>query len=215
MELLLIRHAEPVRIPPGAAGGGPADPVLTPTGRAQAGRLAAWWHPGELDLVVTSPLLRARQTAEPLAARQGRNPEVIDGLREYDAQADHYLPVEELRERGDDRWLAMVEGRWEDYGGEHPATFTARVCEVIDGLAAANPGRRIAVVCHGGVINVYLAAVLGLDRHLWFEPGYTSVSRVRVHRSGIRSVVSVNETAHLIGRRDGPAPGTGGEGSGP
>ena len=34
--------------------------------------------------------------------------------------ADHYIPMEELRETKDDQWQAMVEGRWEDYGGENP-----------------------------------------------------------------------------------------------
>jgi probable phosphoglycerate mutase len=52
------------------------------------------------------------------------------------------------------------------------------------------------------VINVYLAALLGLERHLWFEPAYTSVSRVAAARSGPRSVVTLNETAHLVGSRD-------------
>ncbi|HEX6311326.1 MAG TPA: histidine phosphatase family protein, partial [Acidimicrobiia bacterium] len=42
MELLLIRHAEPVRIGPGEGGDGPVDPELTPRGRTQAERLAAW-----------------------------------------------------------------------------------------------------------------------------------------------------------------------------
>jgi probable phosphoglycerate mutase len=202
VELLLVRHAEPVRIPPGRTAGAPADPPLTPAGRAQAARLAAWWRPGEIDHVVTSPRARAYPTAEPLAERLGCGLEVIDGLREYDAAADHYLPVEELRARRDDRWQAMVEGRWEDYGGEDPGAFTARVRDVLGALVGAHPGRRVAVVCHGGVINVYLADVLGLARPLWFEPAYTSVSRVRANRDGVRSVVSVNETAHLDATRD-------------
>jgi hypothetical protein len=51
------------------------------------------------------------------------------------------------------------------------------------------------------VINVYLADVLGIDRLLWFDPVYTSVSRVKVSRDGIRSLVTLNETAHLQGVR--------------
>ena len=52
------------------------------------------------------------------------------------------------------------------------------------------------------MINVYLGALLGLDRHLWFEPAYTSISRIAAARSGERSVVSLNETAHLVAARD-------------
>ena len=51
MELLLVRHAEPVRIGPGE-GDGPADPELTERGREQAERLAAWLEPEAIDLVV-------------------------------------------------------------------------------------------------------------------------------------------------------------------
>jgi probable phosphoglycerate mutase len=52
------------------------------------------------------------------------------------------------------------------------------------------------------VINVYLAALLGLTPQLWFDPGYTSVSRVRAARSGARSLASLNETAHLYATRE-------------
>ena len=67
----------------------------------------------------------------------------------------------------------------------------------VDGIIAANPGRTVAAVCHGGTINAYLSAVLGLDRLMFFVPDYTSVSRVRAARSGPRSLVTLNETAHL------------------
>lgn len=200
MELLLIRHAEPVRIGPGE-GNGPADPHLTELGREQARRLAAWLEPEAIDHVVVSPLLRARETAAPLLEHLGRSPEIDDVLTEYDARADHYIPTEELRETRDDRWTAMVEGRWEEFGGDEPAAFRARVIPRIDAIAVAHPGERVAVVCHGGVINVYLADVLGIDRLLWFDPAYTSVSRAKVSREGIRSLATLNETSHLQGVR--------------
>ena len=69
--------------------------------------------------------------------------------------------------------------------------------EAVDGIIADNPGRTVAAVCHGGTINAYLSAVLGLDKLMFFVPDYTSVSRVRASRSGPRSLVSLNETAHL------------------
>lgn len=201
MELILVRHAEPVRIAPGERGDGPVDPELTELGHDQARRLGAWLAPDGIDHVITSPLLRARETAAPLAERLGRQPEIDAGLIEYDVGADSYIPVEELRLTRDDRWTAMVEGRWEDFGGEPPEKFRARVLPRMAEIAAAHPGERVAVVCHGGVVNVYLAAVIGIDRTLWFEPGYTSVSRVKVSRDGLRSIATLNETAHLRGVR--------------
>jgi hypothetical protein len=49
------------------------------------------------------------------------------------------------------------------------------------------------------VINVALAAILRLERSLFFEPAYASVHRIAASRKGIKTVVSMNETAHLRG----------------
>ena len=201
MELLLIRHAEPVRIGPGTAAG-PADPHLTERGRAQADRLAAWLAVERVDAVLSSPLRRARDTAEPVGRALGVDVEVVDNLMEYDARSDFYIPVEELRETRDHHWTAMIEGRWDELGGEPPDQFRARIVPCVGAIIERFPGGTVAAVCHGGVINVYLAALLGLDRHLWFHPEYTSISRVAAARTGERSVVTLNETAHLVATRD-------------
>ena len=55
-------------------------------------------------------------------------------------------------------------------------------------------------MCHGGVINSYLAHVLGLGgQPSFFYPNYTSIHRVAAAASGERSIVTINETAHLRG----------------
>ena len=138
----------------------------------------AWLAIEPVHHIVSSPKRRAVETATPLATAVGLGIEIIDGLVEWDADADHYIPMEELRESKDDQWRAMVEGRWEDYGGERPEQFRSRIIPVLDAVIDAHPGETVVVVCHGGVINVHLAALLGLAQHLWFDPGYTSVSRV-------------------------------------
>ena len=200
MNIIWVRHAEPERI---AAGSGvPANPSLTSRGRAQAAQLAAWLAYEPIDVVVSSPQRRAVETAEPVAQAHGLTVEIVDGLVEYDVQSDHYIPIEELRVTKDERWLAMVEGRWTEFGGEEPDLFRARIEITSDQLIAAHPGQTVVAVCHGGVINVALAAVLGLDRSLWFDPPYTSVSRMAAARTGVRSIVSLNECAHLHARRE-------------
>jgi 2,3-bisphosphoglycerate-dependent phosphoglycerate mutase len=202
MELVLVRHAEPIRIGPGESAGEAVDPELTRRGFDQAERLGAWLAGERVHHIVSSPLRRARETAQPVAAAHGLEVEIVDGLQEWDAEADHYIPMEELRETKDDRWQAMIEGRWEDYGGENPERFRDRIVPKLDGVIDAHPGETVVVVCHGGVINVYLASLLGLSQHLWFDPGYTSISRVRASRSGARSLASLNETAHLYATRE-------------
>jgi broad specificity phosphatase PhoE len=71
----------------------------------------------------------------------------------------------------------------------------------IERVVATHPGGLVAIVAHGGVINAYLAHILGLGTRMFFEPAYTSVSRVVASRSGARQLVSVNETGHLRATR--------------
>ncbi len=200
MNILWVRHAEPERIESGT--GVPANPSLTERGREQAQRVADWLAHEHVDAVLSSPQRRAIETAEPVARAHGLTIEVVDGLVEYDVQSDHYIPMEELRATKDERWTAMVEGRWTDFGGEEPDAFVSRVTTTIDDIVARYPGRNVVAVCHGGVINVAMGSVINLDRPLWFDPMYTSISRLAASRTGVRSVTSLNERAHLEARRD-------------
>ena len=200
MELLWVRHAEPQRVAPGT--GRPANPPLTEHGREQAQRLAGWLAHEHIDAVLTSPQQRAIETAQPIADAHGLKIEIVEGLVEYDVQSDHYIPMEELRATNDPRLQDMMEGRWEMFGGESPDVFAARIRDTLDAVIAAHAGQRVIAVCHGGVINVALAIVLELDRLLWFDPHYTSLSRVFASRAGVRSLSLLNSDAHLIGRRD-------------
>ena len=190
MDLLLIRHALPVRI---EDGDGPADPELSDEGWRQAGALAAWLADEEIDVMVASPLRRAQETAQPLARLLELEVATVDGLAEFDRNAPWYIPIEELKAADDPRWHAMVAGDWD----LDPDEFQRSVVAAVDGIIAGHPGRTVAAVCHGGTINAYLSAILGLEKLMFFVPDYTSVSRVRASRTGPRSLVSLNETGHL------------------
>lgn len=194
MELLLIRHALPVRreIESGAA-----DPGLSEAGHAQALHLAEYLSSESVAAVYASPMRRARQTAEPLATQQGRDIVLVDDLAEWDRNSNEYVPVEELKAANDPRWQAMLRGEWNTHE-ESTDQFRGRVVGAIEGLIDAHVGDKIAVVCHGGVINGYLAHILGLaNPQGFFYPNYTSIHRVAAARGGERSVVTVNETSHL------------------
>jgi probable phosphoglycerate mutase len=199
MQLLLVRHALPERV---ENAGGPADPILTGEGRRQSELLADWLAHERIDHLMSSTLRRAQETAAPVARRLHLDVELVKGLSEFDADADSYIPIEELRASRDPRFFALVEGRWDELGSTvDPSSFADLVHTTIEGVIERFPGQRVAVVCHGGVINLYLGRLLGIDRHLWFEPGYTSISRVAASRDGHRTIVTVNETAHLIATR--------------
>jgi probable phosphoglycerate mutase len=137
------------------------------------------------------------QTAEPLARLQDAEVCTVDDVAEWDRHSNEYVPVEELKAADDPRWQAMLRGEWMVHE-ESPELFRQRVVDAIEGLVDAHSGDRIAVVCHGGVINGYLAHVLGLGvGQSFFYPNYTSIHRVAAARSGERSIVTINETSHL------------------
>jgi probable phosphoglycerate mutase len=195
MELLLIRHAEPVKI---VDADGPADPPLGERGIHQAERLADYLGEEAIGAVWSSPMQRARETAAPLAKQLGIDIVIDSELAEFDKEATSYIPVEELKATKDERWLAMVEGNF-DADGVDPVEFQRGVVRAIEHIITGNPGGSVAVVCHGGVINAFLAHILGIERALWFEPRYTSIHRVFASRRGDRSLQTLNETAHLRG----------------
>jgi len=195
MELLLIRHALPVRRELDA---GIADPELSEAGHAQAQHLAEYLSSERLDAVYASPLRRAQQTARPLAASQGVEVQLVDEVAEWDRNSNEYVPIEELKAANDPRWQAMLRGEWNVHE-ESPEEFRARTVGAIEELVGRHSGDRIAIVCHGGVINGYLSHVLRLEDapNGFFYPNYTSIHRVAAARSGERSIVTINETSHL------------------
>jgi probable phosphoglycerate mutase len=156
-----------------------------------------------VEAIYTSPLTRARETAAPLAERLGLEPVVVDLLAEFDRHDPVYIPLEELKagttEADRQKWRAMLAG---NESAERRA-WRDDLVGAIEVLIAANRGRRVAAVCHGGVINGYLSAVLGVDAPIFFEPWYCSVNRVVAASSGERSIVTVNEAPFL---RDLPTP---------
>ena len=195
MELLLVRHALPVRRELEV---GVADPELSEDGHAQAKLLAGYLNAERLDAIYASPLRRAQQTAEPVAEGAGLEIVLEPAVAEWDQHSNEYVPIEELKANDDPRWQAMVRGEWTSHD-ETPEQFNARIVGALERIIAEHRGGRVAVVCHGGVINGYLAHVLGLREHSFFYPNYTSIHRVASASTGERSIVTVNETTHLRG----------------
>jgi len=191
MDLLLIRHGLPVRVE--NPDGSPADPPLSPAGRDQAERAARWLAGEPVDAIYTSPLLRAAETAAPLAAQRGLTPRVEPGVIEFDHMEPSYVPLEELKASDPQAWRDQMRGYVERDAG----TFRAAVVEALERIIAAHPGGQVVVTCHGGVINAWTSHVLGLDRVFLFEPLYTGLNRFRASRAGERGLVSLNETPHL------------------
>ena len=195
MELILVRHALPVRVD-ATHDGSPADPGLSARGTEQAERLVGALAHHDVDAIYTSAARRAIETAAPLAATLGIVPLVEPGLAEFDAGHSSYVPVEELRAAGDPRWEMLLKGDLY-VAGVDPDDFRATVVAAVERIAAAHPGGRAVLVMHAGSINAWGGHVLGQSRPLWFGPAYCSISRFAAGRDGRRSVVSLNEIGHV------------------
>jgi len=193
MELVLIRHGLPERVE--TSDGSPADPPLSGIGRQQASRMADWLCKETFHNIYASPMQRAHQTAEPLAQRSDQLINLEPGVAEYDVDSDIYIPVEELKQVDYPRWKALMDGGYNDPEGF--AAFCDRVVSTVESIVTSNAGKKIAIVCHGGVINVWTAHVIGFEPRLFFNPDYTSINRYMAASSGERTVISLNQAVHL------------------
>ena len=88
MQLLLIRHALPLRSEPGQG----SDPDLSAEGTEQAKRLPDALARFPITWLVSSPQVRSVQTAQPVADALGLAVEVDERLAEYDRDLAHYIP---------------------------------------------------------------------------------------------------------------------------
>lgn len=192
MELILIRHGLPKKVV--ARPDGPADPELSSEGHDQAAATGAWLKERQIDRLYSSPMRRAIQTAEPLSRHLGLEIEIRDGVAEFDKDHHTYVPVEEFTREDFERVQKMMDG---SDGGGFPA-FSKLVIAELTGIVDENAGKRVAVACHGGVVNVWMAHVLGLEPRVFFIPDYGSVNRFMIARNGAKSLLSLNEAAPSI-----------------
>jgi broad specificity phosphatase PhoE len=143
---------------------GHADPPLNALGRAQSVELAETLAGESIARVYTSPLRRARETAELVAERLGVEIEPLEALREIDVGSWTGLTRDEVAERfpeGYARWLARAPHGFED--GETYEELTARVIPALRALAEAHPSATLLVVTHGGPSRVVQAHAAGID----------------------------------------------------
>jgi probable phosphoglycerate mutase len=191
VKLILIRHSEP------DPGRDVLDPPLTDHGRRLAAATGQWLAGEGIAGVYSSSSRRALETAALIAGSVGVPVVQRDGLAEFGA-GQEYVPVEELRRTGDARLAAMAAGDLAVFGTD-AETFRAEVSAAVGAIADAHPGQTVAVVAHAGVINAYLGDMLDIDRLLWVELDYAAICRVAVSRSGVRSVLALNERPHRCG----------------
>ena len=141
---------------------GHSDRPLTERGREQAHALADLVGSEKIDAVYTSPLSRARETAEIVAARAGLKAVALPELREVDTgrwSGHSRTDVEARFPEGFARWGSGGSG-WED--GESYEEMAERVIGALRKIAEDHPDGRVLVISHGGPIRAIHAAAEGL-----------------------------------------------------
>ena len=192
MQILLIRHALPLRTQAGEG----SDPELAAAGWEQARRLPEALARFPISRLVSSPQRRAVQTAEPVAAARQLTVSTDERLAEYDRGHSHYVPLEQVRAERPDDWDRMASGKLP--ASVDVGAFADRVSAGLsDIVAAANHRDTVAVFSHGGVINVILHGILGTAQELSFPIDYASVTQLRCSRSGAITVAGVNGVEHV------------------
>ncbi|MEJ7844172.1 MAG: histidine phosphatase family protein [Acidimicrobiales bacterium] len=195
-EVLLIRHGQSAAYVPGDADS--HDPPLSVLGRRQVAVLAARLAGRRIDAVVASDLVRAVETARPLAEDRDLEMVTRQDLREVDVGD---WAGGEFRVRAaarDPEFLAFARaGRWDAIPGAEPDNdLRERVFAAVSGIAAAHPGGSVAVVCHTGVINAVLARWVDAERSILAVIENTSVTTLRTDGQQWL-VVGVNDCHHL------------------
>jgi broad specificity phosphatase PhoE len=193
MQLLLIRHALPLRTEAGQG----SDPDLSNEGVEQAQRLPGALKRFPITHVVSSPQRRAVQTGQPVAAALGLPVEIDARLAEYDRDLAQYIPVEQLAAEAPEELKRLVDGQLP--GGVDESAFLARTRAAIDDLVAqCEHEATVAVFSHAGVINALLHQILGTERLLSFHVDYASITRLLSSRStGRLAVGGVNGIEHV------------------
>lgn len=195
MDLIIVRHGRPQRVEGLETA---ADPPLTEIGRAQAQAVARFLLQEPVDHVVSSPMRRARETAQPLADALGMDAEIIDDLAEIDKDADHYVPMEEMKADSGADWQAIVDDPLSMHGDVDIEEFADTVTAAFRQVIERNPGRTVVAFCHGMVTMQFLRRTLGYPEVHGLRTDYASITRVQASSSRpITSIRSVNETGHL------------------
>ena len=173
-EIWLCRHADCYQDMRSAE-----DPPLSAWGRDQAARFGERVRRVGVEAVYASTSARAVETAEAI----GRPVTADERLREYGN--DPRAAAEAAATTGGPHFTEDVEAA------------QGRIRAALDEIAAAHPGRRVAVVSHGGIILAHLCALLKVEfPSLRILPYYTSVTVIRVFE-GRHRIGCIGDTAHL------------------
>ncbi len=187
---------------------GRAECPLDESGLAEARATGAYFEGVGIDLIYTSPLSRAGETARIIG--EGRGLQVVPDPAFIDLDFGEWqgLPLREVRERYPDLYRIWRE-RPQDArfpGGETLAEATSRAWERLLGIIAECPEKTIIIVSHRVITKILICAAVGLDNsHFWQIKQDTTAINCLEHARGRFVLSLMNDTCHLKSiRSSGP-----------
>ena len=203
--ILLVRHGQSEGNAEGRFGGHSATP-LSAKGRAQAEATARALASEKVTAIYSSALLRAVQTAGPLARETGLEVKRTGAFRERSVGQMEGLTFQEAAERFPDDYAALLRRDFDLVltGGESYRQMLDRSARALDEAINLNRGGCVAVFSHTGTICILALHLLGaLDapnlRPVWITTANCGVTRMELREDGFLRVLTVNDTRHLAG----------------
>lgn len=200
-ELLVIRHGE-TDYNRQHRFQGHADVPLNALGRTQAERVAARLASEGVEAIVSSDLQRALATAQTVGGLLDLEPDVDPQWREQCFGVLEGMEVHAVRRDHAGLWTQWLryDADWTLPGGESVRSFHARVLRAVEAVADEHRGRRVAIVTHGGVLDMLWRHATSASLHgpRTVEIPNTGLNVLR-WRAGALEVLQWADAAHLDG----------------
>ncbi|MFF9086113.1 histidine phosphatase family protein [Streptomyces sp. NPDC014991] len=200
----LVRHAQSHASVKRLIAGSRTCPGLTELGREQAARLTARLEAEPLrpQALLTSPVPRARETAEVLANGLGLQAPVVETrLRELDFGTADGLTIDEYQRVHGAFDMTVHPDRPFAPGGETWNQFQSRAGRVVGDLTSRHRGGTVLVVCHAGLIVAAMSALLDVVPPVLFTdatPAATSINEF-VHDGSRWHLLRFDDAKHVDG----------------
>jgi len=196
--LLLVRHGKTEWNESGRYQGA-SDIPLNEQGLQQAEALRQRLEAERIDVVYSSDLRRAAQTAEVIMAGRSAVPLLCEELREMDFGEFEGLTFGEIRDRYPHiDWWSAQDSDLQLPGGESVMQLVERLDRFAGRLSQHADGDTVLVVAHGGTIRGLICALLGLGLEHWWQIGLDSASLTQIDLYPDRTVLSLlNDTCHV------------------
>lgn len=195
MQLVLIRHGQPQT----GQGAPEVDPPLTELGVAQATAAAAALEFHAPDIIVSSGMRRANQTAEPALERMNQELIIDERFSEIDFGGLPYVDGHMMKARGEDAFAAFLRDPIAAMGGDEES-MRARVLAGVEALFQTYAGKTVAVYCHAIPISLITSAALNAPGGGWlvrYHPAFGSLTRFYGKSITRMALQSFGESQHV------------------